>query len=92
MSEQQLRGELQASARTFAQDYIRTEVRSHRASLLTSANRTVGSDSRVEKLVSYGLSGRNGVSSHISGKMQQQLQSEYGVEGEFPINTLLRGF
>jgi hypothetical protein len=46
----------------------------------------------MEKLVSYGLSSHSGVNPLVARRMEQQLQSEYGIEGEFPINTLLHQF
>jgi tetratricopeptide (TPR) repeat protein len=92
ISSEALNAELHASARTVVQNFIRDEVQEYRANLLTSAQGAIGLDSRFEKLVSYGLSGRKGVSKRIANQMEEELQADYGVEGEFPINKLLCGF
>jgi hypothetical protein len=92
ISSEALNAELHASARTVVQNFIRDEVQEYRANILTSAQRAIGLDSRFEKLVSYGLSGRKGVSKRVANQMEEELQADYGVEGEFPINKLLYGF
>jgi hypothetical protein len=92
LSEQQLQIELRASARIFTQDYLRDELKAYRTGLLASANNTIGAKPQMEKLVSYGLSSHSGVNQQIARRMEQQLQSEYGIEGEFPINSLLHQF
>jgi hypothetical protein len=92
LSKQQLQNELRASARIFTQDYLRDELEAYRTGLLASANNTIGANPRMEKLVSYGLSSHSGVNPQVARRMEQQLQSEYGIEGEFPINTLLHQF
>ena len=92
ISPKALNAELHASARAVVRNFIRDEVREYRANLLTSAQRAIGLDSRFEKLVSYGLSGRNGVSKRVANQMEEELQADYGAAGEFPINKLLYGF
>jgi uncharacterized membrane protein (DUF106 family) len=92
ISPEALNAQLYASARTVVQDFMRDEVQEYRANLLTSAQRAVGLDSRFEKLVSYGLSGRKGVSRRVANQMEEALQADYGVAGEFPINKLLYDF
>ena len=92
ISAEALIAKLHASARTVAQNIIRDEVQKYRADLLTSANTAVGTKARFEKLVNYGLSGRNGVSRRVANQMEEELQAAYGMEGEFPINRILYGF
>jgi tetratricopeptide (TPR) repeat protein len=92
ISAKALSAELHASARIVAQNFIRDEVQEYRAGLLTSAEGAIGINSRFEKLVSYGLSGRNGVSQRVANQMEEELQADYGVQGEFPVNKLLYGF
>lgn len=92
ISAEALGAELHASARTVALNFIRNEVQEYRAGLLTSAKGAIGTNSRFEKLVNYGLSGRNGVSKRISNQLEEELQADYGIAGEFQINRLLYGF
>ena len=71
---------------------MREELQKYRAGLLASARGEIDKSSRFEKLVSYGLSGRNGVSNRVANQMEEELQATYGFDGEFPINRLLYGF
>ena len=88
-SQQQLSNELRSSARFFAQDYVRDEVLEYRASMLGAANQATSRNSRMEGLVRYGLSGRDGVNRQVAKTMAQQLQSQFGIVGEFRVNALL---
>lgn len=92
ISAQALTADLHVSARTVAQSFMREELQKYRAGLLASARGEIDKSSRFEKLVSYGLSGRNGVSDRVAHQMEEELQATYGFDGEFPINRLLYGF
>lgn len=89
LSDKQLSAQYYQNTRKQAQQDIKNHLGDYRDNLKNKANQQPGIDDKFEAWVHYGLSGEHGVDRHTAGKMQNQLQQEFGIVGEFNINQLL---
>jgi predicted nucleic acid-binding Zn-ribbon protein len=76
-------------ARKQAEKALTQHMTDYRNNLRDEANQLSGIDEKLEAWVRYGLSGEKGVDQATKRRMQNQLQQEFGIAGEFNINKLL---
>ena len=88
-NESRLTSDYYSDARRQAEKSITRHMTDYRNNLRDKANQLSGTDERLEGWVRYGLSGAKGVDQGTARRMQNQLQQEFGIAGEFDINKLL---
>ena len=89
ISDKKLTQQLYQQARKQAEQAIADHAKQYAENLKHSANQTVGVDDKMEAWVGYGLSDGSGVDQRTAYQMQHQLRQEFGIAGQFPINSLL---